>query len=165
LAAAGTPDAVRGFLELGRQAPPTREKAMKIRDVMSKDVQVARPEDTLQNVAGRMAAGDFGFIPVADGDRLIGALTDRDIVVRGVASGAGPEARVLDVLSRDALVVRADDDLKVALDLMSSRQIRRLPVVDKDGRLVGVVSLGDLSTRVKERYAGEALEEISRPQG
>jgi CBS domain-containing protein len=112
-----------------------------------------------------MAAGDFGFIPVADGDRLIGALTDRDIVVRGVASGAGPEARVLDVLSRDALVVRADDDLKVALDLMSSRQIRRLPVVDKDGRLVGVVSLGDLSTRVKERYAGEALEEISRPQG
>ena len=136
---------------------------MKIRDVMSKDVQVARPEDTLQNVAGRMAAGDFGFIPVADGDRLIGALTDRDIVVRAVASGAGPEARVLDVLSRDALGVRADDDLKVALDLMSSRQIRRLPVVDKDGRLVGVVSLGDLSTRVKERYAGEALEEISRP--
>ena len=136
---------------------------MKIRDVMSKDVRVARPEDTLQNVAGRMAAGDFGFIPVADGDRLIGALTDRDIVVRAVASGAGPEARVLDVLSRDALVVRADDDLKVALDLMSSRQIRRLPVVDKDGRLVGVVSLGDLSTRVKERYAGEALEEISRP--
>nr|WP_312294539.1 CBS domain-containing protein [Brevundimonas diminuta] len=136
---------------------------MKIRDVMSKDVQVARPEDTLQNVAGRMAAGDFGFIPVADGDRLIGALTDRDIVVRALASGAGPEARVLDVLSRDALVVRADDDLKVALDLMSSRQIRRLPVVDKDGRLVGVVSLGDLSTRVKERYAGEALEEISRP--
>ncbi|HCW50441.1 MAG TPA: CBS domain-containing protein, partial [Brevundimonas sp.] len=133
---------------------------MKIRDVMSKNVQVARPEDTLQNVAGRMAAGDFGFIPVADGDRLIGALTDRDIVVRGVASGAGPEARVLDVLSRDALVVRADDDLKVALDLMSSRQIRRLPVVAKDGRLVGVVSLGDLSTRVKERYAGEALEEI-----
>ncbi len=136
---------------------------MKIRDVMSKDVQVARPEDTLQNVAGRMAAGDFGFIPVADGDRLIGALTDRDIVVRAVASGAGPEARVLDVLSRDARVGRADDDLTVALDLMSSRQIRRLPVVDKDGRLVGVVSLGDLSTRVKERYAGEALEEISRP--
>ncbi|MBN9478624.1 MAG: CBS domain-containing protein [Bordetella sp.] len=138
---------------------------MKIRDVMSKDVQVARPEDTLEDVAGRMASGDFGFIPVADGDRLIGAVTDRDIVVRGVAAGAGPQARVLDVLSRDALVVRADDDLKAALDLMSSRQIRRLPVVDKDGRLVGVVSLGDLSTRVKERYAGEALEEISRPLG
>ncbi|WEK58322.1 MAG: CBS domain-containing protein [Candidatus Brevundimonas phytovorans] len=135
---------------------------MKIRDVMSKDVQVARPNDTLQEVAARMAAGDFGFIPVADGDNLVGAITDRDITVRAVAAGAAPNARVVEFLSRDALVVRADDDLKVALDLMSSRQVRRLPVVDKDGRLVGVVSLGDLSTRVKEKYAGEALEEISR---
>ena len=135
---------------------------MKIRDVMSKDVQVARPNDTLQEVAARMAAGDFGFIPVADGENLVGALTDRDITVRAVAAGAAPNARVVEFLSRDALVVRADDDLKVALDLMSSRRIRRLPVVDKDGRLVGVVSLGDLSTRVKEKYAGEALEEISR---
>ena len=136
---------------------------MKIRDVMSKDVQVARPDDTLQEVAARMAAGDFGFIPVADGENLVGALTDRDIAVRAVAAGAAPNARVVEFLSRDALVVRADDDLKIALDLMSSRQVRRLPVVDKDGRLVGVVSLGDLSTRVKEKYAGEALEEISRP--
>lgn len=136
---------------------------MKIRDVMSKDVQVARPNDTLQEVAARMAAGDFGFIPVADGDRLIGAITDRDIAVRAVASGAGPTSRVSEFLSRDAQVVRSDDDLKAALDLMSSRRIRRLPVVDKDGRLVGVVSLGDLSTRVKEKYAGEALEDISRP--
>ncbi|MNL11719.1 Hypoxic response protein 1 [compost metagenome] len=136
---------------------------MKIRDVMSKDVQVARPDDTLQEVAARMAAGDFGFIPVADGENLVGALTDRDIAVRAVAAGAAPTARVVEFLSRDALVVRADDDLKIALDLMSSRQVRRLPVVDKDGRLVGVVSLGDLSTRVKERYAGKALEEISRP--
>ena len=136
---------------------------MKIRDVMSKDVQVARPNDTLQEVAARMAAGDFGFIPVADGENLGGAITDSDITVSAVASGAAPNARVVEFLSRDALVVRADDDLKAALDLMSSRQVRRLPVVDKDGRLVGVVSLGDLSTRVKERYAGEALEEISRP--
>jgi CBS domain-containing protein len=135
---------------------------MKIRDVMSKDVQVARPNDTIQEVAARMAAGDFGFIPVADGENLVGAVTDRDIAVRAVATGAAPTARVVEFLSRDALVVRADDDLKVALDLMSSRRIRRLPVVDKDGRLVGVVSLGDLSTRVKEKYAGEALEEISR---
>ena len=135
---------------------------MKIRDVMSKDVQVARPNDTIQEVAARMAAGDFGFIPVADGENLVGALTDRDIAVRAVAAGAAPTARVVEFLSRDALVVRADDDLKIALDLMSSRQVRRLPVVDKDGRLVGVVSLGDLSTRVKEKYAGEALEEISR---
>ena len=135
---------------------------MKIRDVMSKDVQVARPNDTIQEVAARMASGDFGFIPVADGDNLVGAITDRDITVRAVAAGAAPTARVVEFLSRDALVVRADDDLKAALDLMSSRQVRRLPVVDKDGRLVGVVSLGDLSTRVKEKYAGETLESISR---
>ncbi|MBX3476947.1 MAG: CBS domain-containing protein [Brevundimonas sp.] len=135
---------------------------MKIRDVMSKDVQVARPGDTLQEVAGRMASGDFGFMPVADGDTLIGTLTDRDITVRAVAGGAPASAPVVEFITRDALTVRADDDLKSVLDLMGGRQIRRAPVVDKDGRLVGVVSLGDLSTRVKEKYAGEALESISR---
>lgn len=136
---------------------------MKIRDVMSKDVQVARPGDTLQEVAARMSAGDFGFMPVADGDRLIGAITDRDIVVRAVAGGAACTSPVAEYLSRDTHTARADDDLKTVLEIMGSRQIRRLPVLDKDDRLVGVVSLGDLSTRVKEKYAGEALEDISRP--
>lgn len=136
---------------------------MKIRDVMSKDVQVARPGDTLQDVAKRMATGDFGFVPVADGDTLIGTLTDRDITVRAVAGGAAPTAPVVEFITRDAWTVKADDDLKTVLDLMGARQIRRAPVVDKDGRLVGVVSLGDLSTRVKEKYAGETLEDISRP--
>ena len=135
---------------------------MKIRDVMSKDVQVARPGDTLQEVAKRMAAGDFGFMPVADGDQLIGTLTDRDITVRAVAAGAACNAPVVEFISRDAWTVNAEDDLKSVLDLMGSRQIRRAPVIDKDGRLVGVVSLGDLSTRVKEKYAGETLEDISR---
>lgn len=135
---------------------------MKIRDVMSKDVQVARPGDTLQDVAKRMATGDFGFVPVADGDTLIGTLTDRDITVRAVAGGAAPTAPVVEFITHDAWTVKADDDLKTVLDLMGSRQIRRAPVIDKDGRLVGVVSLGDLSTRVKEKYAGETLEDISR---
>lgn len=135
---------------------------MKIRDVMSKDVQVARPGDTLQEVAKRMATGDFGFVPVADGDQLIGTLTDRDIAVRAVAGGASPTAPVVEFITRDTWTVKADDDLKSVLDLMGSRQIRRAPVIDKDGRLVGVVSLGDLSTRVKEKYAGETLEDISR---
>jgi len=136
---------------------------MKIRDVMSKDVQVARPGDTLQEVAARMSAGDFGFMPVADGDRLIGAITDRDIAVRAVAAGAACTSPVAEYLSHDTHTARADDDLKTVLEIMGSRQIRRLPVLDKDDRLVGVVSLGDLSTRVKEKYAGEALEDISRP--
>ena len=136
---------------------------MKVRDVMSKDVQVARPGDSLQEVATRMASGDFGFMPVADGDRLIGTITDRDIAVRAVAGGAACTSPVVEYLSRDPQTARADDDLKTVLDSMGSKQIRRLPVLDKDDRLVGVVSLGDRSTRVKEKYAGEALEDISRP--
>ena len=135
---------------------------MKVRDVMSKDVQVARPGDTLQDVAARMSAGDFRFMPVADGDTLIGTITDRDIAVRAVAGGAACTSPVVEYISRDPHTARADDDLKTVLDAMGTRQIRRLPVLDKDDRLVGVVSLGDLSARVKERYAGEALEDISR---
>ncbi|HRJ64820.1 CBS domain-containing protein [Brevundimonas sp. UBA2416] len=135
---------------------------MKVRDVMSKDVQVARPGDTLQDVAARMSAGDFGFMPVADGDRLIGTITDRDITVRAVAGGAACTSPVVEYISREPQTAYADDDLKTVLDAMGSKQIRRLPVLDKDQRLVGVVSLGDLSTRVKEKYAGEALEDISR---
>ena len=136
---------------------------MKVRDVMSSDVQVARPGDTLQEVATRMASGDFGFMPVADGDRLIGTITDRDITIRAVAGGAACTSPVVEYLSRDPQTAYADDDLKTVLDAMGDKQIRRLPVLDKDDRLVGVVSLGDLSTRVKEKYAGETLEDISRP--
>ncbi len=135
---------------------------MKVRDVMSKDVQVARPGDTLQDVAARMSAGDFGFMPVADGDTLMGTITDRDIAVRAVAGGAACTSPVVEYISRDPHTARADDDLKTVLDAMGTKQIRRMPVLDKDDRLVGVVSLGDLSTRVKEKYAGEALEDISR---
>ncbi|KQS55396.1 MAG: CBS domain-containing protein [Brevundimonas sp.] len=136
---------------------------MRIRDIMSKDVHVARPGDTLQEVAGRMSQGDFGFMPVADGDSLIGTITDRDITVRAVAGGAAPSSPVVEFISRDPWTVRDDEDLKTALDLMGTRQVRRAPVLDKNGRLVGVVSLGDLSTRVKEKYTGETLEDISRP--
>lgn len=136
---------------------------MKIRDIMSKDVQVARPGDTLQQVAARMRDGDFGFMPVADGDRLVGTITDRDICIRAIAEGAASTAPVVEYITRDAHTAREDDDLKEVLEAMGDRQIRRLPVIDKDDRLVGVVSLGDLSTRVKEKYAGETLEDISRP--
>lgn len=136
---------------------------MKIRDVMSRDVQIAAPFETLQNVALRMARGDFGFMPVAEGDRLMGTVTDRDLAVRALANGASAQDSVGDFLTPNAVTVRDDDDLKVALDTMSRARIRRLPVIDRDNRLVGVVSLGDLSVRVKERYAGEALESISAP--
>jgi CBS domain-containing protein len=129
---------------------------------MSKDVQIARPGDTIQDIAKRMRDGDFGFMPVADEERLIGTITDRDLTIRALAAGAAPTAPVSEFISRDAQSAWADDDLKTVLDAMSSKKIRRLPVLDKNSRLVGVVSLGDLSTRVKEKYAGEALEGISR---
>jgi CBS domain-containing protein len=135
---------------------------MKVRDVMSKDVQIARPGDTLQDVAARMSAGDFGFMPVADGDTLIGTITDRDIAVRAVAGGAACTAPVVEYISRDPHTARDDDDLKTVLESMGARQIRRMPVLDKHDRLVGVVSLGDLSARVNEKHTGEALEDISR---
>ena len=137
---------------------------MKVRDIMSRDVQVARPGDSIQNVAGRMAAGDFGFMPVAEGDHLVGTITDRDLVIRALAGGAGPETVVGEVMTSNVEWRRDDEDLKDVLKCMSDTQIRRLPILDKDNRLVGVVSLGDLSTRVKEKYAGEALEDISRPR-
>jgi CBS domain-containing protein len=136
---------------------------MKVRDIMSRDVQVARPGDSIQNVAGRMAAGDFGFMPVAEGDRLVGTITDRDLVIRALAGGSGPDTAVGEVMTGEVEWRREDEDLKDVLKCMSDKQIRRLPILDKDERLVGVVSLGDLSIRVKEKYAGEALEDISRP--
>ncbi|MBU1347855.1 MAG: CBS domain-containing protein [Alphaproteobacteria bacterium] len=136
---------------------------MKIRDVMSKDVQVANIGDTLQQAAARMASGDFGFLPVADGDALAGTITDRDIAVRAVALGKPVSTPVTEVMTTGATTVLDTDHLQSALDLMGGGQIRRLPVIDKHGKLVGVVSLGDLSTRVKEKYAGEALETISQP--
>lgn len=136
---------------------------MKVRDIMSRDVQVARPGDSIQNVAGRMAAGDFGFMPVAEGDQLVGTVTDRDLVIRALAAGAGVDTPVSEAMTSKVEWRRDDEDLKDVLKCMSDKQIRRLPILDNDNRLVGVVSLGDLSTRVKEKYAGEALEEISRP--
>ena len=136
---------------------------MKIRDVMSNDIHISRPDDSLQHVATRMADGDFGFMPVVEGDRLIGTITDRDVTVRAVARGASPSDQIAGFMSPDPVTVVDTDDLKTALDLMSRARIRRLPVMDKDRRLVGVVSLGDLSVKVKERYAGEALESISQP--
>jgi CBS domain-containing protein len=135
---------------------------VRIKDVMSKDIQIAAPIDSLQAIADRMAKGDFGFMPVVEGERLVGTVTDRDIAVRGVAEGRLPTAPAAEVMSRGATTVLDTDDLRVALERMSEGRIRRLPVVDKHDRLVGVVSLGDLSARVKEKSAGETLESISR---
>ena len=134
---------------------------MRIRDIMSTDVQTAGPTDTIQSVAQRMATGDFGFVPVVEGGRLVGTITDRDLAIRAVAAGAGADTHLSQVMTHDVVACGDDEDPKAVLDLMADRKIRRLPIL-KDGQLCGVVSLGDLSTKVKEKYAGETLEDISR---
>lgn len=135
---------------------------MKIKDIMSRDVQIARPGDTLQDVAARMAQGDFGFMPVADGETLLGVITDRDIAVRAVAAGVTPDTAIDNYVTLHPQLLHDYDYLEAALEMMKQQQVRRLPVVDKHSRIVGVVSLGDLSNRVREKFAGEALEAISR---
>ncbi|WP_296817260.1 CBS domain-containing protein [Brevundimonas sp.] len=136
---------------------------MKINEVMSRDVQVANPQDTIQSVAQRMAQGDFGFMPVCDGQRLQGTVTDRDLTVRALAEGKSFDTPVAEVMSRDVHWLREGEDVKTALEFMGDKQIRRLPVIDETDRLVGVVALGDLARTGKDRHSGDALQDISKP--
>ncbi len=136
---------------------------MKIKDIMTSDPEVARPDESVQSVAQRMADGDFGFVPVCDGRRVVGAVTDRDLAVRVLARGLPPTTPVSEVMTRDVLVVSRDDRVDDVLDAMGDRQIRRFPIVTENEELVGVVSLGDLTKRAKEKDTGETLADISRP--
>jgi CBS domain-containing protein len=132
---------------------------------MSTDVRIARPDDTLETVALAMAEIDAGIMPVGDDDQLVGMITDRDIVVRGMAHGLGPEDLVADVMSPDVLYCFEDEAVEHVLNNMGDIQIRRLPVLNREKRLVGIVSLGDLAkTRVRTK-TGTTLGDISRKGG
>ena len=137
---------------------------MKVSECMTRDVRIADPEETIQQAARTMAVVDIGFLPVGEHDRLIGVLTDRDIAVRGVGAGSRPDARVRDVMSEEVRYCFEDEDLDDVLDNMAELQIRRLPVVDRNKRLVGVISLSDAAAD-EAPHAGEALCEIARPSG
>jgi CBS domain-containing protein len=119
---------------------------MKINELMSRDVRIADPEWSIQDAAATMAAIDCGFIPVGENDRLVGTLTDRDIAIRAVAEGMGPDTKVREIMSQDVKYCFEDDDVADVARNMADIQVRRLPVVNRDKRLVGVVSLGDLAT-------------------
>lgn len=136
---------------------------MKVSEIMSRDVQVARPDDSIQAAARRLAEIDAGSLPVCDGETLKGMITDRDITVRAVAEGRSFETKVSDVMTPGVEYCFEDDDLDEAADKMAEGQIRRLPVLDRDKRLVGILAIGDLTGRVKDRTAGQTLEEISEP--
>ena len=134
-----------------------------VKDAMTADVKTAAPSQSLTDVARLMKQEDVGSVPVVDGERLVGVVTDRDIVVRGIADGSDPHAiKAGDIASRDVVTVRPDDDLDSALRLMAQHQVRRLPVVD-DGQLVGVVAQADVAHEAKEKDVGHVVEEISRP--
>jgi CBS domain-containing protein len=138
---------------------------MKISEVMTRNVQTVRPDQPVQQAASFMLSADAGSIPVSDGGRLVGMITDRDIAVRGVAKGHGPDTPVRELMTDDIICVREDDDVDEVASKMSRAQVRRLPVIDENEQLCGIVSLGDLSREADEGAASEALEGVSEPGG
>jgi CBS domain-containing protein len=138
---------------------------MKISEVMTREVATVQADQTAQEAANFMAQGDAGSIPVTDGDRLIGMITDRDIAVRGVAKGHGPDTLVRDLMTSGLICARTDDDIDDVATKMSEAQVRRLPVIDESENLVGIVSLGDLSRETEGEAAHEALEGVSAEGG
>ena len=134
-----------------------------LKDVMSRDVKVISPDSTILEAARAMLEGDFGMMPVGENDRLIGAISDRDIAVRGVAQGKHSNAKVREVMSEGITWAYEDDFVEDAAKIMSKHQIRRLPVINHDKRLVGIVALGDFAVDSSEiEPAAEALSEISK---
>jgi CBS domain-containing protein len=119
---------------------------MLVKECMTTNVELAKPDMTLKEVACLMRDGDFGFVPVEENDRMVGTITDRDICVRGVAQGLNPEtARAREVMSQKVLYCFEDETIEEVIRNLGDNQIRRLPVINRDKRLVGVLSLGDIS--------------------
>ena len=138
---------------------------MKIHELMTSDVQTISPDQSAREAANFMLNNDAGSIPVTDGDRLVGMITDRDIAVRGIAKGHGPDTPVRDLMTSDVICARSHDSVEDVASKMSEAQVRRLPVIDEDERLCGIVSLGDLSRQSDNETAGQALEGVSQPGG
>ena len=140
---------------------------MKVKEAMTRDVRIASPSETIRQAARTMAEIDAGAIPVGENDRLVGMITDRDIAVRAVASGKSPDTPIRDVMSTEDICYCFDDQEigEVAVS-MADVKVRRLPVVNRDKRLVGILSLGDISLADKQgQPAGEALRAICEPGG
>jgi len=138
---------------------------MKVSETMTRDVRVADPDDTIQQAARSMAELDAGVLPVGENDRLVGMITDRDIAVRAIAEGKGPDCRVREVMTSDVKYCFEDEDIDEVTRNMGDIKVRRLPVLNRDKRLVGIISLGDVATSRERAEAGEALSQISRSGG
>lgn len=139
---------------------------MKVSEVMSHQVELASPSDSIQRAAQLMARIDAGVLPVGDGDRLVGMITDRDIAIRGVGEGRSPtDTPVNEVMTREVKYCFEDDDVGKVAQNMAELQIRRLPVLSRDKRLTGIVSLGDIARDHEPSQTGSTLHHISRKGG
>jgi CBS domain-containing protein len=137
---------------------------MQVEELMTRDVTMASPDETLRRAARRMAELDVGALPVGENDRLIGMVTDRDIAVRGIAEGKGPKAKVREVMTPAVKYCFADQSVDEVAANMADIQLHRLPVVDRDKRLVGILSLCDIAVSDDDPdHAMKALSGISRP--
>jgi CBS domain-containing protein len=141
------------------------ETIMRVSEIMSRDVRIAGPRQSIQDAAAIMAEIDAGIVPVAEQERLVGMITDRDIAIRAVARGKGPTTMIEEVMTKDVKYCFDDEDSEHVLDNLGDLQIRRVPVVNREKRLVGILSLGDLANQTGNGHAGAALAEISRPGG
>lgn len=136
---------------------------MKVTEIMTKGVETCSPQTSLQEVAGKMKDLDVGSIPVTDNDKLVGIVTDRDIVIRGVAAQLSLDSPVSEILSEDMVTGTPDMDVEDAAEMMADHQIRRLPIVEGD-QIVGIVALGDIAVKDKTYdNADVALDEVSEP--
>ena len=138
---------------------------MQAQDLMTRDVTVVEPDATIQQAARAMVLLDAGILPVGENDRLVGMITDRDIAVRGIAEGKGPQTKVRELMTRDVKYCFADEEVEDIASNMAEIQLRRLPVLDHDKRLVGILSLCDIAVGDDPEQAAEALSGISRPSG
>ncbi|WP_448204222.1 CBS domain-containing protein [Azospirillum sp. sgz302134] len=138
---------------------------MQIRDIMTREVKLVNPNTPLQEAARMMRDADTGFLPVGENDRLVGTLTDRDIAIRAVAEGKDVKsAKVSDAMTPDLAYAFEDQDSSEAAQIMAEKQIRRLPILNRDKRLVGVVALGDLATKTgDDDVVGQTVQDVSEP--
>ena len=137
---------------------------MRIREIMTPNVKLLGPTDSLQHAACRMRDENIGSLPVASGDRLVGYVTDRDLVVRGMAAGKDLSAPVEEVMTERLLYCFDDDTIDNVAENMARNQVRRLAVLNREKRLCGIVSLGDLAVKGDDEAAEDALTEISEPE-
>ena len=138
---------------------------MKVSEIMTRDVRLLSPDQTIREAAKLMTDIDAGAVPVGENDRLVGMITDRDIVIRAVAQGKSPDTKVAEVMSKEMLYCSETDEIDAVARNMAKAQVRRLPVINADKRLVGIVSLGDLARNDDPTTIGRTVSRVSTPGG